>query len=86
MDKFQQFVNRIPGHIRWVLVLKGGNNYKEGTSPPDELWEAFLRERQAEIDRGEFLVRTAEAIENWEEIVETQGGDEESENSDLDSF
>ena len=48
--------------------------------------EAFLRERQAEIDRGEFLVGTVEAIENWEEIVETQGGDEESENSDLDSF
>jgi hypothetical protein len=52
MDKFQQFVNQIPGHIRWVIILKGGNNYKEGTSPPDELWEAFLRERQAEIDRG----------------------------------
>jgi hypothetical protein len=47
-----------------VLVLKGGNNYKEGTSPPEELWEAFLYKREAEIGRGEYIIPAAEVMEN----------------------
>jgi transposase len=31
----QQFVERVPHHIDWVLRCKGDNNYKEGSTPPD---------------------------------------------------
>ena len=43
--RLQRFVRRIPGHIQWVLKLFGGNEYKEGTAPPDALTEAEIQER-----------------------------------------
>lgn len=34
LDKLQRYVERIAGHIKWVIRLAGGNEYKEGTEPP----------------------------------------------------
>ena len=33
-EKLQRFVERIQGNIEWVIRLKGGNEYREGTKPP----------------------------------------------------
>jgi hypothetical protein len=35
MDQLYRFVERIRGNITWVIYLKGGNNYEEGTWPPN---------------------------------------------------
>lgn len=32
-DKLRRYVERIQGHIRWVIRLAGDNRYKEGTEP-----------------------------------------------------
>ncbi|KJZ69977.1 hypothetical protein HIM_10622 [Hirsutella minnesotensis 3608] len=34
-EKLQRLVERMPGNIQWVLQLKGGNQYKEGSCPPE---------------------------------------------------
>ena len=33
-SKLRRYVERIIGNIQWVIRLKGGNEYREGTVPP----------------------------------------------------
>ncbi|RYP20116.1 hypothetical protein DL765_002958 [Monosporascus sp. GIB2] len=55
--RFQRFVDRLRGNIAWVIYLKGGNNYKEGTWPPngtkekpgDEWLQQMYREAEEEV-------------------------------------
>jgi len=57
-EKLQRFVERIPGHIQWIIRLAGGNEYQEGTSPPplpvgkeelgDVIWHAWLKKLKAQ--------------------------------------
>lgn len=42
-DKLRRCVQRIQGNLQWVLYLKGGNGYREGSSPPD-LTDELYRE------------------------------------------
>lgn len=71
-----RFVERIPGNVKWVLVLHGGNTYKEGTCPPPEVWEAWLDERELEVERREYRVGAAEAITDWEAALRPPENDE----------
>ncbi|KAK0645777.1 hypothetical protein B0T16DRAFT_457769 [Cercophora newfieldiana] len=34
IKRLRRYVERIEGHIKWIIRLAGGNEYQEGTSPP----------------------------------------------------
>lgn len=87
-EKLQRYVERLPGHIRWVIRLAGGNEYKEGTEPPplpegqrepgDIVWEKFLEEQRRlnlKVYQKELL--DAEVDEDW--VFEGQNGNSEDE-------
>jgi hypothetical protein len=39
-EKIQAWIERIPRHIREVIRLEGGNEYKEGRNDPEQQeWE-----------------------------------------------
>ncbi len=60
IQKLQRFVERIEGNIKWVIRLKGGNEYHEGTlplpledgkeEPGDIFWREWLQKTQEERD------------------------------------
>jgi len=66
----QRFVERVQGNIEWVIRLKGGNEYQEGTKPP-ELTQEEQERLNSEI--REFLdepEETEEGSDPWQDIVD----------------
>jgi len=66
----QRFVERIQGNIEWVIRLKGGNEYKEGTKPP-ALTQAERLQLEAEIQ--DFLglpIIPEDPSDPWVDIVD----------------
>ena len=67
--KLQRFVERISGNIEWVIRLKGGNEYREGTEPPPL---SVNEQEQLDQEMKEFLaiknpIKDAENL--WEDII-----------------
>ena len=66
----QRFVERVQGNIQWVIRLKGGNEYQEGTKPP-ELTQEEKERLNNEI--REFLdepIEMEEGSDPWQDIVD----------------
>ena len=80
--KLQQFVERIQGNIEWVIRLKGGNEYREGTKPPplspDERnqLEQEIRDFLAIEDPIEDAENPQEDIVNEVELLTLDDGEE----------
>ena len=74
-EKIQAWIERIPRHIKEVIRLKGGNNYKEGRTGLDELSKEGKRalvELHAEFARAKpvsrnFLDGLSNPEEEWED-------------------
>lgn len=60
--KLARYVDKIRENIAWVVYLKGGNNYKEGTWPPHgdkkepvEWWPDYRKNIMEEYGNGDSI-------------------------------
>jgi transposase len=77
-ETLHRLVDRVRGHVKWVLVLHGDNKYKEGTVPPPEVWDAWLDERELEYKKGQYRVNAAEAVTDWSTVLDPPDSDDDS--------
>jgi transposase len=74
-EKLQRLVERLPGNIQWVLQLKGGNEYKEGSSPPEMTNQergALYREIEALLAQPLPTKKGQREGSDWEDEVEEE--------------
>ncbi|KJZ69608.1 hypothetical protein HIM_03090 [Hirsutella minnesotensis 3608] len=74
-EKLQRLVERMPGNIQWVLQLKGGNEYKEGSSPPEMTNQergALYREIEALLAQPLPTKKGQREGSDWEDEVEEE--------------
>jgi len=77
LEKLQRFVERIQGNLQWVIRLAGGNEYKEGSVPPEleegeeepgvVIWREWLRKTRSQREE-EIQITEATLEEDLEEV------------------